>query len=85
MWLATRSLLTPTADGTTAIRLRIDGRTRAQLAAPTYGTNSSGKTVIETKASMKSRGMASPDRAEAVLLCVYEPLVETPRRAQLIV
>jgi len=85
MWLAARAILTPQADGFPAVRLRLDDRTRAQLAAPTYGTNASGKTVIESKKSMKDRGLKSPDRGEAVLLALYEPLVKTVRRPRLIV
>jgi hypothetical protein len=77
MWLAGRSLLQPRrglprAPG--ALRLRVDKRAAAQLTAPKYGTNARGETVIESKAAMKARGVSSPDRAEAVLLAVYEPL-----------
>lgn len=80
MWLTGRSLLQPHAhSGLGSIRLRIDKRTRTQLAAPTYGTNSAGNTVIEAKKSMKARGVASPDRAEALLLSFYEPIVKSKR------
>lgn len=85
MWLAGRHLLAPRKGNPGQIeitpgqlRLRVDNRTKAQLSAPTYGTNGSGLTVVEGKPSMKTRGLSSPDRAEAVLLSVYEPLVETP-------
>ncbi|MFB8235564.1 hypothetical protein ACFC58_03340 [Kitasatospora purpeofusca] len=74
MWLATRALLAPRS---TALRLRVDRRTLAQLSAPRYGTNASGRTVIESKRSMVARGVRSPDRGEAVLLALYEP---QPRR-----
>lgn len=84
MWLAARHLLAPRKGSPGKImvtpgqlRLRVDTRTRAQLSSPTYGTNSQGLTVVESKPSMKARGLSSPDRAEAVLLCVYEPLIET--------
>lgn len=74
LWLTGRSLLQPSrVSGRGALRLRIDRRTAAQLSAPTYGTNSGGRTVIESKDHLKSRGVNSPDRAEALLLCVYEP------------
>jgi hypothetical protein len=83
MWLATRQSLAPRKGSPSQVqilpgllRLRVDRRTQAQLSAPTYGTNSSGLTVVEGKPSMKSRGLASPDRAEALLLAVYEPLIE---------
>ncbi|MCC9309291.1 hypothetical protein LN042_19740 [Kitasatospora sp. RB6PN24] len=70
MWLATRALLAPR---TAALRLRIDRRTQAQLSAPKMTTNSGGRTVIESKRTMKLRGVSSPDRAEALLLALYEP------------
>lgn len=71
-------LLTTDADVTPRglLRLRIENRTVVQLSAPKYGTNSQGRTVIESKKSMKARGVASPDRAEALLLALYEPLVK---------
>lgn len=75
MWLAGRSLLQPRKGLPGALRLRVDKRTSAQLSAPQYGTNSGGFTVVEGKPSMKTRGLSSPDRAEALLLSVYEPLV----------
>ena len=34
---------------------------------------SDSATVVEGKDSLKARGMRSPDRAEAILLSVYEP------------
>lgn len=90
MWLATRSLLVPVKDALgvvigSKVRFRIDEQTKAQLAAPAYGTNAQGKTVIESKKSMKQRGLKSPDRGEALLLAWYEPYVEPVRRARLIV
>lgn len=77
MWLAGRSLLQPTRtnpDG--MIRLRTGKKVAAQLRAPTMTTNSGGNTVIESKKSMKKRGLRSPDEAEAVLLSAYEPRVK---------
>ncbi|MGV9703894.1 hypothetical protein [Streptomyces sp. NPDC003483] len=32
-----------------------------------------GHAVVESKKQMKARGMKSPDRAEAILLAIYEP------------
>jgi hypothetical protein len=75
MWLAGRTLLQPRAEtGRGVLRLRIDRRSKAQLSAPRYTTNSGGRTVVESKDSMKSRGIGSPDRAESLLLAVYEPV-----------
>ncbi len=83
MWLNGRELLQPDATtGRPRIRLDVDGRCAAQLRAPEYGTNAAGKQVIESKKSMKERGVSSPDRAEAVLLAVYEPKVK--RRARVL-
>lgn len=74
MWLAGRSLLQPDpSTGVGRLRLRIDGRAAAQLSTPNQGANSAGLVTIETKASMKARGAHSPDRAEGLLLGVYEP------------
>jgi phage terminase large subunit len=40
----------------------------AELAAPRYFFTSSGKLQVESKEAMKKRGVASPDRADAVCL-----------------
>jgi hypothetical protein len=37
-------------------------------------------TVLESKASMKTRGLKSPDRAEASLLAIYRPVLLVSRR-----
>jgi hypothetical protein len=78
MWLAFRELLPRPHDndeGTIPrLRLRVDDKTIAQLTSPAIGTRpSDGSTVVESKDSMKARGLSSPDRGEAVLLSVYEP------------
>lgn len=86
MWLATRALLRPMviagepdeqgrprAEQQSRLRFRVTRTTVAQLTSPKYGTNASGFTVIETKKSMKERGLRSPDRAESLLLALYEP------------
>jgi hypothetical protein len=84
MWLAMRHLLRPRDDGSAGLRLRVDQRTLAQLRAPAMGTSANGNTVIEGKASMKTRGLPSPDRAEAVILACYEPAPSKRKRARLI-
>jgi len=77
MWLAGRTLFRPEqATGRCLIRCRTDRATLAQLSAPRKGSNSGGWTVVEAKKAMKDRGISSPDRAESVLLAVYEPAVE---------
>ncbi|MGW0486185.1 hypothetical protein [Nonomuraea sp. NPDC003214] len=76
MWLAGRSLLRPDDHGRTRVRLRVDELTVAQLSAPKLATNSTGYSVVESKESMRKRGLSSPDRGEALLLGPYEPAVE---------
>lgn len=71
MWLAFRRELQPDANGSQRVRLDVDHRTQAQLAAPYKKTNSQGKTLIESKDDMRKRGVASGDRADAVLLSRY--------------
>lgn len=73
MWLATRALVRPDEYGNTRLRLRVDDMTSGQLAAPRLFTRSSGHSQVESKKEMRKRGVSSPDRAEAVLLSVYEP------------
>lgn len=79
MWLNGRELLQPDPAGRVRLRLDIDGKAAAQLRAPLYGTNASGRTVIEPKKAMRERGVSSPDRAEAVLLAAYEPKTRRKR------
>lgn len=45
-----------------------DPRVRAQLSLPRYGYTTSGKIQIERKESMRSRGVPSPDHADALVL-----------------
>ena len=73
LWWTGRHLLQPDKDGIQQIRLEIDTRTQSQLSAPTYSSDSGGRIQIESKKSMKSRNVGSPDRAEALLLAFYEP------------
>ncbi|MEU6103038.1 hypothetical protein [Streptomyces flaveolus] len=74
MWLATRALLQPDpGTGVGRLRLRTDRNAAIQLTTPKLQYNRGGHTVIESKKAMRARGMKSPDRAEAVLLAVYEP------------
>lgn len=61
------------AMGRQQVKLNIDRRTMAQLASPSYKADSQGRIMIEKKQDMKKRGVTSPDRAEAVLLAIYEP------------
>lgn len=82
MWLATRHLLEPRGE-VPPVRLRVDRKTLAQLRAPAMSTTTTGFTRVESKQSLRKRGLSSPDRAEAVLLAPYEP--KGRKRARLIV
>jgi hypothetical protein len=73
MWWNGRTLLQPRPDNTQDVRLDVDHRTNAQMTGPTYSSDSAGRIKIESKAEMKRRGIPSPDRAEAVLLALYDP------------
>ncbi|MFJ4988801.1 hypothetical protein ACIP9H_33995 [Streptomyces sp. NPDC088732] len=86
MWLATRALLQPDpSTGTGRLRLRVDRHAGIQLSTPKLLSNTGGYTQIESKKVMKARGMKSPDRAEAVLLALYEPEpINPPRRRGLL-
>jgi hypothetical protein len=80
MWWTGREALQPDEEGYQDLALDIDHSTMMQLAAPSYRSNSSGKLQIESKADMTKRGIGSPDRAEAILLALFEP----PRWEQVI-
>lgn len=82
MWLAVRVHVQPQpGTGRSMIRLRVDGRTLAQLSGPRYKTmTAGGLTVIESKQEQRKRGLRSPDRAEALALSVYEPGEPKSRR-----
>jgi hypothetical protein len=77
MWWNGRTMVEPITDSlgntTQQVRLDVDTKTIAQLGSPAYKSDSSGRIAIEKKTEMKNRGIGSPDRAEAVLLALYEP------------
>ena len=77
MWWTMRQLIQPDETGMQGVMLDVDRKTIAQLTGPTYKTNSSGKIQIESKVDMKRRGLNSPDRAEALLLALFEPPEKT--------
>ena len=47
-----------------------DDELTAQLTCRRTLTNSKGKLGVESKDSMRSRGLASPDKADALALCL---------------
>ena len=56
-WLNTRSVSIPN-----------DPQLRQELVAPRYTFSSSGKVIVESKDSLKKRGMRSPDLADSLCL-----------------
>lgn len=60
---------------TNAIAIPDDDVLKSQLSYPQYRFDMKGRYVIEPKEEMKARGLASPDRAEAVMLasCTVGP------------
>jgi hypothetical protein len=95
MWWNLRQLIQPTRreqslpfgsagsisvyEYTGPVRLDIDLRTVAQLTAPMYRPDGSGRVTIEKKKEIKKRtGGRSPDRGEAVLMAFYEPPGRAP-------
>jgi hypothetical protein len=73
-WLAARQLVRPDpSTGAGQLRLRLDRKAFVQLSTVRMSTDAAGHAVIESKTAMRKRGMDSPDRADAVILGVYEP------------
>lgn len=72
LWWNGRTLCQP-IDGKSSVSLNIDRQTMTQLAGPIFKSDSAGRIQIEGKGEMKRRGVHSPDRAEAILLALYEP------------
>ena len=74
MWWNMRTLLQVDNNNLyPQIKTDLDQKTIAQLTSPIYKSDSSGRVQIESKKDMKRRGLNSPDRAEAVLLALFEP------------
>lgn len=63
LWLSVKEWLT-----TRAVRMTHDAGLRHELVAPRYTFTSAGKIVVESKDSMRKRGMRSPDLADALCL-----------------
>ena len=73
MWWNGRVLLQPDGSGFQVVRLDVDRRVVVQLCAPDFVSDSSGRVQVVSKSVLRRRGGVSPDRAEAVLLALYEP------------
>jgi hypothetical protein len=63
LWMSVKDWL-----GTRAVKLPNDESLRQELVAPRYSFTSLGKIVVESKDSMRRRGMRSPDLADALCL-----------------
>lgn len=63
LWLAVKEWL-----ATRTVKIPAESALRHELVAPRYGFTSSGKIVVESKDSMKKRGMRSPDLADSLCL-----------------
>lgn len=74
MWWNLRESLQPDeGDEVGSLWLDVDDITMAQIVSPKYSSDSKGRVVIESKKQLRQRGLRSPDRAEAVVLSLYEP------------
>ncbi|CAB5170837.1 Phage terminase large subunit [uncultured Caudovirales phage] len=63
LWMSVKDWLM-----TRAVKLPKDETLRHELVAPRYSFTSTGKIVVESKDSMRRRGMRSPDLADALCL-----------------
>jgi len=63
LWLSLRDWL-----GARSVKIPKDETLRHELAAPRYTFTSSGKIVVESKDSLRKRGMRSPDLADSMCL-----------------
>lgn len=80
MWWSMRDIIEPNRKGADLLELDVDSKVLAQLNAPTYTDDSAGRILVENKDKLKERGIHSPDRAEALLLAVYEPHKRTGQK-----
>lgn len=63
-------------------RLPNDAALIADISAPGYKTHSNGTRLIESKESMKKRGIRSPDGGDAIALTFAEPVVPRALREE---
>ena len=75
LWWNLRTMIQPAENREPATPLWLDLTSieLAQLNGPGYSNDSHGRIQIESKKAMKNRGVHSPDRAESILLAIYEP------------
>jgi hypothetical protein len=53
-----------------------DAELISELTAPTYSNDAQGKLVLEAKEHIKSRGLPSPDKADALALTFAAPVAK---------
>lgn len=80
LWWTMRGLLQPNPKtgepGVLTVAMSEDRaglRLLKQLNAPKWSTNSAGHIVVQPKAEVKKKTGSSPDRADAVLIALYDP------------
>ena len=82
MTAVVRNLLSPSDDNgnekETELILPNDSDLIAQLSCRKYTVNEKSKIVVESKKTMKARGLPSPDEADCVLLLCLP--VKPPKR-----
>ena len=66
-----------------SIKIPNDNDLIAQLSTRKYAVNSAGKHVVESKEHMKSRGLTSPDRADAAILTLHSLIYNRVGRSAL--
>lgn len=84
MWWTVRELIQPDPMTGESSLLEIEWgddanglRLLRQLNAPKWSSTGAGQTVVQLKAEIKKETGHSPDRADALLLAVYEPPVKS--------
>jgi hypothetical protein len=55
-----------------SLRIPQDTELMGELAALRYGYDSQGRVLLESKETMRSRGLPSPDKADALMLSILE-------------
>jgi hypothetical protein len=68
-------------DVTNSLALPDRMQLRHDLAGPTYGFDSRGRKMLESKDALKSRGLPSPDEGDALALTYAHPVAPKPRSA----
>lgn len=73
LWFAGRKYFKPESEGGDGGALYPDPKLESELIAPRYAPTAKGQFAVEPKTETKKQLGRSPDRADAVLLAIYEP------------